>query len=171
MDYSPPGFSAHGILLARILELVAIPFSRGSSQQEIEPRSPALRADSLPTEPPGKPKNTGVRSLSLLRQSNLGFLHCRQIPYQLSYQGSPAFVGVGPQRRLSAKELHSKRQVQTGANQRREGMQKEGRSCRKTIAQPWGRVLVPARGIRPKNISLSTSAGTWHSPLPQGGRW
>ena len=35
---------------SRILEWVAIPFSRGSSQ----PRSPALQVDSLPTEPPGK---------------------------------------------------------------------------------------------------------------------
>ena len=32
IDYSPPGSSAHGFLQARILELVAIPFSRGSSQ-------------------------------------------------------------------------------------------------------------------------------------------
>ena len=32
----------------------------------IEPRSPALRADSLPAEPQGKPKNIGVGSLSLL---------------------------------------------------------------------------------------------------------
>ena len=31
MDYSPPGSSVHGILQARILECVAIPFSRGSS--------------------------------------------------------------------------------------------------------------------------------------------
>ena len=31
----------------------------------IEPRSPALQVDSLPAEPPGKPKNTGVDSLSL----------------------------------------------------------------------------------------------------------
>ena len=31
MDCSPPGFSVHGILQARILEWVAIPFSRGSS--------------------------------------------------------------------------------------------------------------------------------------------
>jgi len=30
-DCSPPGFSVHGILQARILEWVAIPFSRGSS--------------------------------------------------------------------------------------------------------------------------------------------
>ena len=32
MDYSLPGLSVHGILQARILEWVAIPFSRGSSQ-------------------------------------------------------------------------------------------------------------------------------------------
>ena len=61
----------------------------------IEPRSPPLQADSLPAEPPGKPKNTGVGSLSLLQQishiqeSNQSLLHCRWILYQLSYQGSP----------------------------------------------------------------------------------
>ena len=60
-----------------------------------ELRSPALQADSLPSEPPGKPKNTGVGSLSLFQgifqtqESNQGLLHCRQILYQLSYQGSP----------------------------------------------------------------------------------
>ena len=32
MDCSPPGSSVHGILQARILEWVAVPFSRGSSQ-------------------------------------------------------------------------------------------------------------------------------------------
>ena len=32
IDYSPPGASVHRILQARILEWVAIPFSRGSSQ-------------------------------------------------------------------------------------------------------------------------------------------
>ena len=31
MDCSPLGFSVHGILQARILEWVAMPFSRGSS--------------------------------------------------------------------------------------------------------------------------------------------
>ena len=51
--------------------------------------------DSLPAEPSGKPKNTGVDSLSLLQQifltqeSNWSLLHCRWILYQLSYQGSP----------------------------------------------------------------------------------
>ena len=32
MDYSPPGYSVQGILQARVIEWVAIPFSRGSSQ-------------------------------------------------------------------------------------------------------------------------------------------
>ena len=32
MDHSPPGSSVHGVLQARILEWVAYPFSRGSSQ-------------------------------------------------------------------------------------------------------------------------------------------
>ena len=59
-----------------------------------EPRSPALQTDSLPAEPQGKPKNAGVGSLSLLQEIfptqgvNPGLLHCRQILYQLSYQGS-----------------------------------------------------------------------------------
>ena len=39
MDCSPPGSSVHGILQARILEWVAISFSRGSSRPRIEPRS------------------------------------------------------------------------------------------------------------------------------------
>ena len=60
----------------------------------IKPRSPASQVDSLSAEPQGKPKNTGVGSLSLLQdifptqESNWGLLHCRRILYQLSYQGS-----------------------------------------------------------------------------------
>ena len=54
MDCSPPGSSVHGISQTRILEWVAISFSRGSDSG-IEPRSPALQVDSLLTEPPGKP--------------------------------------------------------------------------------------------------------------------
>ena len=38
-----------------------------SSQPGVKIRSPALQADSLPSEPRGKPKNTGVGSLSLLQ--------------------------------------------------------------------------------------------------------
>ena len=65
------------------------------SMPGIEPKSPTLKADSLPAEPPGKLKNTGVGGLSFLLQifptqeSNGGLLHCRLILYHLSYQGSP----------------------------------------------------------------------------------
>ena len=54
-----------------------------------------MQANSLPAEPQGKPKNIGVGSLSLLQwifqtqELNQGLLHCRQILYQLSYEGSP----------------------------------------------------------------------------------
>ena len=60
-----------------------------------EPRSPALQAVLYQVSHKDKPKNTGVGSLSLLQQifltqeSNWGLLYCRQILYQLSYQGSP----------------------------------------------------------------------------------
>ena len=60
-----------------------------------EPWSPELQADSLLAEPPGKPKNTGVGSLSLLQgifliqELNWGLLHCRQILYQTELRGKP----------------------------------------------------------------------------------
>ena len=56
----------------------------------IKPKSPALQADSLPSEPPGKTKDTWVGSLSLLQgifvtqESNWVLLHFRQSLYQLS---------------------------------------------------------------------------------------
>ena len=58
----------------------------------IKPRSRTFQADSLPSEPPGNPVNTGVGRLSLLQEIfltqelNQGLLHSRQILYQLSYQ-------------------------------------------------------------------------------------
>ena len=64
MDYT-----VHGILQARMLQWVTIPFSRASSYPGIEPRSHTLQEASLPAEPPGKPKNTGVGNLFLLQGS------------------------------------------------------------------------------------------------------
>ena len=75
MSYSVTPWIVHGVLQARILEWVVVPFSRGSSQTR----------ESLPAEPPGKPKKTGVGSLSILQgifptqELNWGLLHCRQI--------------------------------------------------------------------------------------------
>ena len=50
----PTGFSIHGILQARILEWVAIPFSRGFPQPRNRTQVSCIAADSLPFEPPGK---------------------------------------------------------------------------------------------------------------------
>ena len=93
-----PGKS-HGlydrILQATILEWVAFPSSGDRPNPGIKSRSPALQVYSLPAEPQGKPKNTGVGRLCLLQgicptqESNGGLLNCRQILYQLSYQGDP----------------------------------------------------------------------------------
>ena len=62
MDLSPPGYSVHRMLKARILEWVAMPSSKGFPNPGIEPRSLALQVDSLPSEPPGKTTNPGVGS-------------------------------------------------------------------------------------------------------------
>ena len=53
MDCSLPGSSVHGILQARILEWVAISFSRGSSQPRDWTLVSRLQADLLPPEWPG----------------------------------------------------------------------------------------------------------------------
>ena len=94
MDCSLPGSSVHGILQARILEWVGIPFLLYGMfpTKGLNPGLPL--ANSLPSEPPGKPKNTGVGSLSLLQrifptqELTQGFLHSRWVFYQLSYQGN-----------------------------------------------------------------------------------
>ena len=53
MDCSLPG-SSHGIFQARVLEWVAIPSPEDLPHPKIEAGSPALQADALPSEPPGK---------------------------------------------------------------------------------------------------------------------
>ena len=54
MDSSLPGSSVHGIFQARILEWVAISFSRGFSQPRDQTLVSRSAADSLLFEPPGK---------------------------------------------------------------------------------------------------------------------
>ena len=90
--------TVHGILQTRILEWVAFPFSRGSSQpRDQTPGLPHCRQILYIHEsakPPGKPKNTGVSNLSLLQrifptqELNQDLQHYRQILYQLSHQES-----------------------------------------------------------------------------------
>ena len=99
VNCSPPGSSVHGDSPRQeYWRGLPCPPPGDLPNLGIKPRSPALQADSLPSEPPGKPKNAGVGSPSLLQQlflaqeSNWGPLHCRRILYQLSYQGSPKLI-------------------------------------------------------------------------------
>ena len=77
----PMFYTVHGILQARELEWVAIPFSRGSSQTKDRTQVSHIAGKFSTSEPPGKPKKTGVGSLSLLQwivptqESNRGLLH------------------------------------------------------------------------------------------------
>ena len=54
VDCSPPGSSIHGILQAGILEWLPFPSRGDLPNPGIEPRSPALQADAVTSEPPGK---------------------------------------------------------------------------------------------------------------------
>ena len=53
----PMDYTVHEILQATVLEWVTFSFSKDLPNPGIEPRSPALQADSLPSKPPGKRKN------------------------------------------------------------------------------------------------------------------
>ena len=83
-----------GILQAKILEWVAFPFSRRSSQPRARTQVSNTTDGFFTSWATGKPKNTGVGSLSLLQwifqtqELNQGLLYCRWILYQSSYQGS-----------------------------------------------------------------------------------
>ena len=113
MNCSPPGSSVHGdspgkntgvgchALLQEIFPTKGMLQSMRLQSQTrlsnwteltwgIKPRSSALQVDSSPSEPPEKPENTGVGSVSLLQgsflthKSNWGLLFGRRILYQLS---------------------------------------------------------------------------------------
>ena len=86
MDYSPPGSSVGGILQARILEWVAVPFSRGSSWPRDQTRSPALQVNSLHLSRQGSPtyhNNQPVAS---------GWLHLTELELQRVLERSLALI-------------------------------------------------------------------------------
>ena len=64
MDYSPPGYSIHGIFMASILELVAKPCSRGSSWSKDQTHVSCIAGRFFITEPLGKPMSLLARQLS-----------------------------------------------------------------------------------------------------------
>ena len=84
-----------GILQARILEWVAVPFSRGSSPPRNRTQVSHIAGGFFTSWDTREAQVTGVGSLSLLQQIiqtqelNRGLLYCWWILYQVSYQGSP----------------------------------------------------------------------------------
>ena len=95
MDCSPPGSSVHGISQARILERVAISFSRGSSR----PRDPSLlhwQVCSLPLSHQGSPKEPS-RSLEFIQWFSSLLCHCFSIwdsSYESHYCNVTLFLQV-----------------------------------------------------------------------------
>ena len=98
-------YTVHGILQARILEWVAFPFSKGSSQPRDQTQVSHIAGGFFTSRVTGKPKNTGVGCLSLLQwifptqESNRGPLHCRRIlpksiPYEYTMEVTNTFKRV-----------------------------------------------------------------------------
>ena len=79
MDCSLPCSSICGTLQARILEWVALSFSRRSSQPRDRTQSPALQADALPSEPPGKPTVVAVFQIKAVQLGKRTFFFLPQI--------------------------------------------------------------------------------------------
>ena len=79
IDWGPPLSSVHEILQSRILEWVAIPFSRGFPDSGIKPGSLALQTDSFPSEPPGKPKNPTWVRVKVADQAKIKGVHYKRV--------------------------------------------------------------------------------------------
>ena len=70
----PMDYRVHGILQTRILEWVAYPFSRGSSQPRDWTQVSCIEGESLPVEQQRNVKNTGAGILSLLHQTGASYI-------------------------------------------------------------------------------------------------
>ena len=88
MDCSPPGSSVHGDSPGKNTGVCCHVRLRGSSQPRGQTQFSHRKGDSLPSEPPGKLKNTLslLQGIFVTQESNQGLLHCRWILYQLSSQ-------------------------------------------------------------------------------------
>ena len=94
-------YTVYGILQARILEWVAFPFSRGSSQPRDQTQVSHIIGRFFTSSATREAQEySGVGSLSLLQQIfptqelNQGLLHCRCILFQLSYQGKTRYSQI-----------------------------------------------------------------------------
>ena len=80
MDCSPPGSSVHGIFQARVLEWVAIPFSRGSSQPRVQTQVSCITGRLFTAQPSGFSYITSVLVCSLERPLPPQYLLSSLIP-------------------------------------------------------------------------------------------
>ena len=89
-DCSPPGSSVHGIFQARVLEWGGVPLPSPGDLPDpgIEPRSPALQADALPSEPPGKPQGRPREALGPRK-----YLPLKAPPLNLAFSQNPPLHG------------------------------------------------------------------------------
>ena len=92
-----------GILQARVLEWVAMPSSRGSSQPRDRIQVSCIAGGIFyHLSHHGNPRILEWVALSLLQgifpiqELNQCLLNCRLIPYQLKYQGSPTYATIPP---------------------------------------------------------------------------
>ena len=99
IDCSPPGSSVHGIFQARIVEWVAFPFSRRSSQHMDQTQISHIASRFFTIWATREAQEYWSGYLSLLQwifptqELNPGLLRCRQTLYWLSYEGSPLVMG------------------------------------------------------------------------------
>ena len=89
MECSPPGSSVHGIFQARILEWVAVSYSRDLPDKGIKPAPLSLAGGFLTTVPPGKPHQLNLKNLK-----SRGPWQKELIPASLEYVKSPMSVAV-----------------------------------------------------------------------------
>ena len=90
MDCGPPGSSVYKIFQARILEWVAISFSRSLPDLGINPTSPALQVDSLPAEPWHSSKESACQCR---RCKRFGFdPWVGKIPWRRQWQDTSVFL-------------------------------------------------------------------------------
>ena len=88
MDCSPPASSSMEFSRQEYWRHLPFPSSGNLPNPGIKPRSPTMQADSSPAEPLGKPKNTGVGSLSFSRGSSqprnqIFFLPCYAMAWKM----------------------------------------------------------------------------------------
>ena len=93
MNCSQPGSSVHGVLQARILEWVAIPFSRGSSQSRVRTQDSWIAGGFSTTDSPGKARKSSLQCLSwqrLIKRLQKQWLHLQRRAWLLQNSASLA---------------------------------------------------------------------------------